>query len=95
MARAEDAYAPAPVGYVRATRTARLPRWNVPEAQGGCPQGPAYCTYWVRTRDGRTDHGLGRAVGVPPRPAPYVPATVSAYRGTPGGGELDRRETPR
>ena len=34
----------------------------VPEAQGGFPQGPAYCTYWVR---------------VPATGVPYVPRTVA------------------
>ena len=51
----------ASVGYVRATRTS-LPRWVRTGRRAACPQGPAYCTYWVR---------------VPASAVPYVPRTVA------------------
>ena len=35
------------VGYVQATRT-RLPSCTYRTHRAACPQGPTYCTYWVR-----------------------------------------------
>ena len=92
----------ASVGYVRATRPS-LPRWVRTGGTGRlAPRAPrivrtgyayqrrAYRATAYRSTPWPRPYRRGATSAVP-----YVPATVTAYGGTAGGGELDRRETRR